>query len=48
MIEDKFVRLQFCKSASNVSDGFTKNINGELYDKHVQSYLKDKNDIKVE
>ena len=33
-IEDGFLKIIFVKTADNISDGMTKNISGDLYEKH--------------
>ena len=38
-IEDKFIKVVFVKSHENVSDGFTKNVNAEIYEEHKKHYL---------
>ena len=45
MVQDEFIKIIFVKSEDNVSDGFTKNVNGDLYESHVQHYLCDKRNL---
>ena len=47
-IQDGFLEVKFVKTTENVSDGFTKNLNGELYDKHKKSFIQDKETLNEE
>ena len=38
-IEDGFIKIVFVRSCENVGDIFTKNVNKEIYDKHVSKFL---------
>lgn len=38
-IEDGIVKVEFVKSVDNDSDIFTKNVNHEIYEKHVKKFL---------
>ena len=38
--------MKFVKTEENDSDGFTKNLNGELYEKHKTKFIIDKDEIK--
>jgi hypothetical protein len=40
-IEDGFIKIEFVRSAENDSDLFTKNVDQELYKKHVKKFLED-------
>jgi hypothetical protein len=40
-IEDGYIKVIFVKSEDNQADIFTKNVNGDIYGKHVQEYLLD-------
>jgi hypothetical protein len=44
-VEDCFIKELFVKTAENKSDMFTKNISGEAYDDHIDSYIMDRNNI---
>ena len=37
--------IKFVKSEENNSDGFTKNLSGDLHDKHKVKFLADRRDI---
>ena len=39
------IKIEFVKSKDNVSDGFTKNVSGEIYSSHVGTYMSDKSEI---
>ena len=43
-IENKFIKIVFVKSSENVSDGFTKNVNAEIYEGYKKHYLAEKGD----
>ena len=38
-IEDGKVKIVFVKSEENIADIFTKNVNGEIYNKHVPTLV---------
>jgi hypothetical protein len=38
-VEDKFLKIVFVKTENNVSDEFTKNLSGELYEKHTPQHV---------
>jgi plasmid maintenance system killer protein len=40
-IKDVFIKIEFVRSAENDSDLFTKNVNQELYEKHIKKNLED-------
>ena len=42
MVADGFLKIIFVKSEENVSDGFTKNVSGDIYEAHKNHYLSDK------
>jgi transposase InsO family protein len=44
-VEDGFVTIIFVRSEENDSDGFTKNLGSELYEKHSVKFIADKSDI---
>ena len=46
LVEDGTIKIVFVKSGDNMSDPFTKNVNGELYDKHSRNYIMDKRETK--
>ena len=39
MVEDGEVKIMFVRSVDNHSDGFTKNLGKELYDKHTPNFI---------
>ena len=41
-IEEGFIKIIFVKSAENVSDGFTKNVTGEIYENHLNKFVEEK------
>ena len=44
-IEDGVVKIKFVRSKENDADLFTKNVNGELYDKHSQKLVWSKSTV---
>jgi hypothetical protein len=38
-VEEGFVKIIFVRSEHNISDGFTKNVTGDIYDAHVADYM---------
>ena len=38
-VDENFLKIVFVKTENNVSDGFTKNLSGELYDKHTPHHV---------
>jgi hypothetical protein len=38
-VEDEFIKIIFVKTDNNQSDGFTKNLSGDLYEKHTPHYV---------
>ena len=46
LIENGLIKVKFVKTEENDSDGFTKNLNGELYEKHKTKFIIDKDEIK--
>jgi hypothetical protein len=38
-IEEGFIKIIFVRSKDNLADGFTKNVQNEVYDFHVRNYL---------
>ncbi len=42
-VEDGFLKIVFVKTDENKSDGFTKNVSGEIYEKHAKDHIIDKN-----
>jgi hypothetical protein len=46
-IEDGIIKVVFVKTAENDSDGFTKNLNGELYEKHKTKFIGEKEKFKI-
>ena len=44
-IEEGYIKIIFVKSEDNSADIFTKNVNGDVYRKHVDEYLMSKHGI---
>jgi hypothetical protein len=44
-VEEGFIKVVFVKTANNKSDMFTKNVSGEAYDAHIDSYIMEHRDI---
>ena len=44
-ISDGFLKIVFVKTDENVADIFTKNVSGEILEKHVDSYVMPKDDV---
>jgi hypothetical protein len=40
-VEEGFVKIIFVRSEHNTSDGFTKNVTGDIYDAHVADYMEE-------
>jgi hypothetical protein len=38
-VEDGFIRIVFVRTVDNVSDSFTKNVTGDIYDVHVKEFV---------
>jgi hypothetical protein len=38
-VEDRIVKVEFFRSVDNDSDIFTKNVNHEIYERHVEKFL---------
>ena len=47
MTEDKFLKIVFVCSENNTSDGHTKNLGEELYEKHSSTYIWDKRSVET-
>ena len=45
LVEERFVEVVFVKSEDNKSDGFTKNLSGDLFEKHVDDFVWDKKSV---
>jgi hypothetical protein len=41
-VEEGFIKIIFVRTKENRSDGFTKNVTGEIYDAHVETYMAEK------
>ena len=41
-IEEGFIKIIFVKTDENKSDIFTKNVNQQIYEKHVEDYIMSK------
>jgi hypothetical protein len=44
-VEEGFVKIVFVRSEHNTSDGFTKNVTGDIYDAHVADYMAERSTI---
>jgi hypothetical protein len=44
-VEEVFVKIVFVRSEHNTSDGFTKNMTGDIYDAHVADYMAERSTI---
>jgi hypothetical protein len=44
-VVDGFVKIVFVKTTENKTDMFTKNMSGEAYDEHIDSYIMDRKDM---
>ena len=44
-VQDGFLKILFVKTENNLSDGFTKNVTGNIQEKHGESYIVHQNDI---
>jgi hypothetical protein len=44
-VEDGFIRIIIVRSEHNVSDGFTKNVTGDIYDAHTADYMAEREAI---
>ena len=42
MAEEGFIKFEFVRSAQNKSDHLTKNVTGEIYEAHVNEYVRSK------
>jgi hypothetical protein len=38
-VENKFIKIIFVRTSENVSDGFTKNVTGDIYEKHCKEFI---------
>ena len=38
-VEDEFIKIIFVKSEENHADVFTKNVNREIFEKHVENFV---------
>ncbi len=41
-VEEGFIKIIFVRTKENRSDGFTKNVTGEIYDAHVHTFMAEK------
>ena len=41
-VEDGFIRIVFVRIIDNVSDSFTKNVTGDIYEAHVKEFIADR------
>ena len=46
-VENGLVTIKFVKTEENDSDGFTKNLNGDLHEKHKSKMTADKSEMKI-
>jgi hypothetical protein len=44
-VEDGMIKIVFVKTQDNNADMFTKNVSGEVYNEHVESFIMDRKDI---
>ena len=44
-IEDNFIKIIFVKSINNISDGLTKNTSSDIYEKHKDEYVIERNEL---
>jgi hypothetical protein len=44
-VEDDMINIVLVKTQDNKADMFTKNVSGEVYDEHVESFIMDHKDI---
>jgi hypothetical protein len=44
-VEEGFVKIVFVRSEHNTSDGFTKNVTGDIYDAHVADYMAERSTV---
>ena len=45
MVDNKFIKYEFVWSGNNLADFLTKNVTGDIYEKHVTSYIEEKNKV---
>ena len=45
LVEGKIVEIIFVKTEDSLADGFTKNMNGEIYEAHTPDYVIAKEDL---
>ena len=43
MVVDEIIKIIFVRSEQNQADGFTKNVNSDLYEKHKTNYIANDN-----
>jgi hypothetical protein len=44
-VEDGMIKIVFVETQDNKADMVTKNVSGEVYDEHVESFIMDRKDI---
>lgn len=44
-VEEGFIKIIFVRSKENDADIFTKNVTGELYDKHMKKFIMEKKEV---
>jgi hypothetical protein len=45
LTRDRVIKIIFCKSADNKSDGFTKNVSTEIHERHTKDFVFDKHEL---
>ena len=43
--DDGVIKVEFVRSEENLGDGFTKNVSGDIYGRHVGTYMSNKDEI---
>jgi hypothetical protein len=44
-VEDGMIKIMFVETQDTKADMVTKNVSGEVYDEHVESFIMDRKDI---
>jgi hypothetical protein len=45
LVSDKKIEIVFVKTKDNIADGFTKNVNGEIFRTHTQEFVWDRDTV---
>ena len=45
MIVDGFLRVKFVRSTENISDPYTKNVSGQTFEVHTETYVQDRDTV---